>query len=78
MRGVCTAGQQHHRQPVVLLAWTVRAPYIKAMRACQEAGSDEVYLGQVGGRLAGAFDFLATQVLPQVREPDLSRCSVLL
>jgi NAD(P)-dependent dehydrogenase (short-subunit alcohol dehydrogenase family) len=27
MRGVCTAGQQHHRQPVVLLAWTVRAPF---------------------------------------------------
>jgi hypothetical protein len=48
------------------------------MRAYQEAGSDEVYLGQVGGRLAGAFDFPATQVLPQVREPDLSRCSVLL
>ena len=38
------------------------------MRAYQEARpSDEVYLGQVGGRLAGAFDFLATQVLPQVR-----------
>jgi hypothetical protein len=33
MRGVRTAGQQHHRQPVMLLAWTVRAPYVKAMRA---------------------------------------------
>jgi hypothetical protein len=27
MRGVCTAGQQHHRQPVVVLAWTVRTPF---------------------------------------------------
>ena len=53
-------------------------PYIKAIGAYQEAGFDEVYLGQVGGRLEGAFDFLATQVLPEVREPDLSRCSVLL
>jgi G6PDH family F420-dependent oxidoreductase len=43
-------------------------PYIEAIRAYQEAGFDEVYLGQVGGRLEGAFDFLATQVLPQVRE----------
>jgi alkanesulfonate monooxygenase SsuD/methylene tetrahydromethanopterin reductase-like flavin-dependent oxidoreductase (luciferase family) len=42
-------------------------PYIKAIRDYQEAGFDEVYLGQVGGRLEGAFDFLATQVLPQVR-----------
>jgi hypothetical protein len=42
-------------------------PYNKAIRAYQEAGFDEVYLGQVGGRLEGAFDFLATQVLPQVR-----------
>jgi hypothetical protein len=57
MRGVCTAGQQHHRLPVVLLASTVRAPFAV---------------------LQHAFDFLATQVLPQVREPDLSRCSVLL
>ena len=42
-------------------------PYIKAIRAHQEAGFDEIYLGQVGDRLDGAFDFLATQVLPQVR-----------
>jgi hypothetical protein len=26
-----------------------------------------VYLGQVGGRLEGAFDFFATEVLPRVR-----------
>jgi hypothetical protein len=42
-------------------------PYVKAIRAYQEAGFDEVYLSQIGGRLEGAFDFLATQVLPQVR-----------
>jgi len=53
-------------------------PHIKVVWAYQEAGFDEVYLGQAGGRLEGAFDFLAAQVLPRVREPDLSRCGVLL
>jgi hypothetical protein len=43
-------------------------PYLQAIRAYQDAGFDEVCLGQVGGRLEGAFDFLATQVLPQARE----------
>jgi hypothetical protein len=42
-------------------------PYIEAIPAYQEASFDEVYLGQVGGWLEGAFDFLATQVLPRVR-----------
>ncbi|HEY1001201.1 MAG TPA: hypothetical protein VGD83_16315 [Streptosporangiaceae bacterium] len=42
-------------------------PYVEAIRAYQEAGFDEVYPAQVGGRLEGAFDFLATQALPQVR-----------
>ena len=28
---------------------------------------DEVYLGQVGGQLEGAFGLFAAQVLPQVR-----------
>ena len=42
-------------------------PYLQAIHSYQEAGFDEVYLGQVGGRLEGAFDFLATQVLPQAR-----------
>jgi G6PDH family F420-dependent oxidoreductase len=42
-------------------------PYIQAIGAYEEAGFDEVYLGQVGGRLEGAFEFFATQVLPQVR-----------
>jgi hypothetical protein len=44
------------------------APYVKGIRAYEEAGFDEVYLGQVGGRLEGAFEFFATQVLPRVRE----------
>ena len=48
-------------------------PYLEAIRAYQQAGFDEVYLGQVGGRLEGAFDFPATQVLPQVRETGPSR-----
>ena len=43
-------------------------PYVKAIRAYEEAGFDEVYLGQVGGRLEGAFEFFATRVLPRVRE----------
>ncbi len=42
-------------------------PYIAAIQAHQEAGFDEVYLGQVGGEFAGAFEFFATQVLPRVR-----------
>jgi G6PDH family F420-dependent oxidoreductase len=41
--------------------------YIQAIGAYEEAGFDEVYLGQVGGQLEGAFEFFATQVLPQVR-----------
>jgi hypothetical protein len=53
-------------------------PYIKAVRACQEAGFDKVYLGQVSGRLEGAFDFLAPRSCPRYGAPDLSRCSVLL
>ena len=43
-------------------------PYVEAIRAHEEAGFDELYLGQVGGRLKGAFEFFATQVLPRVRE----------
>ena len=44
-------------------------PYIEAIRAYVEAGFDEIYLGQVGGQLEGAFEFFATQVLlPRVRE----------
>ena len=40
---------------------------MRAIKACQEAGFDEVYLGQVGGRLEGAFEFFATQVVPRAR-----------
>lgn len=43
-------------------------PYTGAIKAYEQAGFDEVYLGQVGGRLEGAFEFFATQVLPRVRE----------
>jgi G6PDH family F420-dependent oxidoreductase len=43
-------------------------PYIEAIEAYQDAGFDEIYLGQVGGRLEGAFDFYATELLPRVRE----------
>jgi G6PDH family F420-dependent oxidoreductase len=46
------------------------AQYVEAIRAYENAGFDEVYLGQVGGNLDGAFDFFATQVLPRVREPQ--------
>jgi G6PDH family F420-dependent oxidoreductase len=42
-------------------------PYLEAIRAYEEAGFDEVYLGQVGGGLEGAFDFFANQVLPRAR-----------
>src|SRR5487761_1560638 len=38
-------------------------PYVRAVRAYEQAGFDEVYLGQAGGRLDGAFEFYATQVL---------------
>src|SRR6202012_3388455 len=37
-------------------------PYLDAIGAYQQAGFDEVYLGQVGGNLEGAFDFFASEV----------------
>jgi G6PDH family F420-dependent oxidoreductase len=43
------------------------APYLEAIEAYEEAGFDEVYLGQVGGRLDEAFEFFASQVLPRAR-----------
>lgn len=43
-------------------------PYVGAIKAYEQAGFDEVYLGQADGRLEGAFEFFATQVLPRVRE----------
>lgn len=43
-------------------------PYLEGIRAYQQAGFDEVYLGQVGGNLDGAFEFFATELLPRARE----------
>ena len=43
------------------------APYVEAIKAYEDAGFDEIYLGQVGGQLEGAFDFFATEVLPRAR-----------
>jgi G6PDH family F420-dependent oxidoreductase len=43
-------------------------PFVRAIRAHEQAGFDEVYLGQVGGRLEGFFDFFASQLLPRLRE----------
>jgi len=43
-------------------------PFADAIRAYEQAGFDEVYLQQVGGRLEGAFEFFADQVLPRVRQ----------
>lgn len=42
-------------------------PYAEAIGAYQEAGFDEIYLGQVGGELDGAFDFYANRLLPRLR-----------
>jgi len=44
------------------------APYVEAIKAYEDAGFDEIYLGQVGGHLEGAFDFFATEVLPRARD----------
>jgi hypothetical protein len=43
-------------------------PYVDAIQAYAEAGFDEVYLQQVGGRLDGAFEFYETQLLPRLRQ----------
>jgi G6PDH family F420-dependent oxidoreductase len=43
-------------------------PFVDAIRAYEQAGFDEVYLQQVGGRLDGAFEFFADQVLPRARK----------
>jgi hypothetical protein len=41
---------------------------VEAIKPYEKAGFDEVYLGQVGGRLDGAFEFFATDVLPRARQ----------
>jgi G6PDH family F420-dependent oxidoreductase len=43
-------------------------PYLAAVREFEQAGFDEVYLQQVGGRLEDAFEFFATQVLPRAKQ----------
>jgi hypothetical protein len=60
--------------PVACLGHAARSPQqsdrghqAHAADQVAETGFDEVYLGQVGGRLEGAFDFFATEVLPRVR-----------
>jgi G6PDH family F420-dependent oxidoreductase len=42
--------------------------YLDGIQAYRKAGFDEVYLGQVGGNLEGAFEFFATEVLPRARQ----------
>jgi hypothetical protein len=44
------------------------AELVRQARLAQEAGFDEVYVGQVGGEAEGFFEFYATQVLPRLRE----------
>lgn len=44
------------------------ALYLETIRAHQQADFDEIYLGQVGGNLEGAFEFFATELLPRARE----------
>jgi G6PDH family F420-dependent oxidoreductase len=43
-------------------------PYVKAIKAYEQAGFDEVYLAQVGGNHEGFFEFAATELLPRLRE----------
>jgi hypothetical protein len=43
-------------------------PYVDGIRSFLDAGFDDVYLGQVGGNLEGAFEFYSDQVLPRFRE----------
>jgi G6PDH family F420-dependent oxidoreductase len=42
--------------------------YVDAVRAFEQADFDEVYLQQVGGRLEGAFEFFANDLLPRLRQ----------
>ncbi|HEY1706127.1 MAG TPA: TIGR03557 family F420-dependent LLM class oxidoreductase [Trebonia sp.] len=43
-------------------------PYVDAIRSFLSAGFDDIYLGQVGGHIEGAFEFYSGQVLPRFRE----------
>jgi hypothetical protein len=44
------------------------ASLIRQAKLAEQAGFDEVYLGQVGGREQGAFEFFGTQLLPRLRD----------
>ena len=44
------------------------AVHLDGVRACREAGFDEVYIGQAGPDAEGFFEFWASQVLPRLRE----------
>jgi hypothetical protein len=44
------------------------ADLIRQARLAEQAGFDEVYVGQVGGAPEAFFEFFAEQVLPRARE----------
>jgi G6PDH family F420-dependent oxidoreductase len=44
--------------------------HLKAIRAYEHAGFDELYIQQIGGEQEGFFDFYARDVLPRLREAD--------
>ncbi|MDI3406927.1 TIGR03557 family F420-dependent LLM class oxidoreductase [Streptomyces cavernicola] len=41
--------------------------HLYSVRAYEEAGFDEVYVGQIGGEQQGFFDFYGSEVLPRLR-----------
>jgi len=41
---------------------------LAGIRACTEAGFDEVYISQAGGEHEGFFEFYANTVLPRLRD----------
>ena len=44
------------------------ADLVRQARLAEEAGFDEVYIGQAGGEHEGFFDFYSSAVLPRLRE----------
>jgi alkanesulfonate monooxygenase SsuD/methylene tetrahydromethanopterin reductase-like flavin-dependent oxidoreductase (luciferase family) len=44
------------------------ADLVRQARLAEEAGFDEVYIGQVGGEHEGFFEFYVDAVLPRLRE----------
>ncbi|MEV0322436.1 TIGR03557 family F420-dependent LLM class oxidoreductase [Streptomyces sp. NPDC050658] len=41
--------------------------HLRSVRAYEDAGFDEVYIGQIGGEQQGFFDFYGAEVLPRLR-----------